>query len=116
MAEKTIGIRINLNGMNTVIQDIETFEKLLAEAKSDLKQIPVGEENFKKLAQEIAAAQGQLNALNRQTEGLSPEKITEGFGKLAAGVTSSFAAATAAVSLFGGESEAVQKAATEAQA
>lgn len=115
MAEKTIGIRINLNGMNTVIQDIETFEKLLAEAKSDLKQIPVGEENFRKLSQEIAAAQGQLNALNRQTEGLSPEKISEGFGKLAGGITSSFAAATAAVSLFGGESEAVQKAATQAQ-
>lgn len=115
MAEKTIGIRIQLNGMDTVVQDIETFEQLLKEANQDLKQIPVGSENYKQLAREIGKAKGQLNDLNKTTEGLSSEKIAEGFGKLAGGITASFAAATAAVSLFGNESEAVQKAATEAQ-
>lgn len=115
MAEKNIGIRIQLNGMDTVVQDIETFERLLKEANEDLKQIPVGSENYKQLAKEIGKAKGQLNDLNKATEGLSSEKIAEGFGKLAGGITSSFAAATAAVSLFGNESETVQKAATEAQ-
>ena len=115
MAEKTIGIRINLNGLNGVVKDIQTLEKFIQEAREDLKQLEIGSENFNKLSAEISKATGQLQGLNRQAESLSPEKITEGFGKLAGGITSSFAAATAAVSLFGNESESVQKAATQAQ-
>lgn len=115
MAEKTIGIRIQLNGMNTVVQDIQTFEQLLKEAKEDLKQIPIGEQNFKKLANEISTAESQLTKLNESARGLSGEKISEGLSKFGSGIASSFAAATAAVSLFGTESEEVSKAATQAQ-
>lgn len=115
MAEKTIGIRINLNGMNTVVQDIETFERLLKEAKEDLKQIPIGEQNFKNLAKEIAIAEGQLNKLNEAQKGLTSEKASEGLSKFGSGIAASFAAATAAVSLFGQESEDVSKLATQAQ-
>lgn len=115
MAENTIGIRIQLNGMNTVISDIQTFEQLLKEAKEDLKQIPVGEQNFKKLAKEISVAETQLNNLNQSFKGVTGERATEGFSKLGAGIASSFAAATAAVGLFGTETEEVSKAAAQAQ-
>ena len=115
MAEKTIGIRINLNGLNGVVKDIQTLEKFIAEAREDLKQLEIGSQQFNQLSAEISRANGQLQNLNRSAESLSPEKISEGFGKLAGGITSSFAAATAAVSLFGNESESVQKAATQAQ-
>ena len=115
MAEKTIGIRINLNGLNGVVKDIQTLEKFINEAREDLKQLEIGSEQFNLLSAEISRATGQLQTLNRTSEAISPEKITEGFGKLAGGITSSFAAATAAVSLFGNESEAVQEAATKAQ-
>ncbi len=113
--ERTIGIRINLNGLNGVVKDIQTLEKYIQEAREDLKQLEIGSDNFNQLSAEISKATGQLQSLNRTAEALSPEKITEGFGKLAGGITSSFAAATAAVSLFGNESESVQKAATQAQ-
>jgi hypothetical protein len=115
MAEKTIGIRLQLNGLNGVVKDIQTLEKFIGEAKADLKQLEIGSDLFKQLTKEISAAEGQLRRLNQQTEGLSGEKIAEGFGKLGAGISSSFAAATAAVSLFGSESEDVTKAAAEAQ-
>lgn len=115
MAEKTIGIRIQLNGMNTVIQDIETFEVLLKQAKEDLKQIPIGEKNFKDLTREIANAEGQLRNLTEAQRGLTSEKASEGLSKFGSGIASSFAAATAAVGLFGQESEDVSKAAADAQ-
>ena len=115
MAEKTIGIRIQLNGLNTVITDIQSLENEIRKAKEDLKQVEIGGPIFNKLAREISQAETKLLGLQDTARGLSKEKTLEGFGKLGAGISSSFAAATAAVSLFGNESESVQKAATQAQ-
>ena len=115
MAEKTIGIRIQLNGLNTVITDIQTLENEIRKAKEDLKQVEIGGPIFNQLAKEISQAETKLMGLQDAARGLSKEKTLEGFGKLGAGISSSFAAATAAVSLFGKESESVQKAATQAQ-
>ena len=115
MAEKTIGIRIQLKGLNTVITDIKTLENEIRKAKEDLKQVEIGGPIFNKLAREISQAETKLLGLQDTARGLSKEKTLEGFGKLGAGISSSFAAATAAVSLFGNESESVQKAATQAQ-
>ena len=42
MAEKTIGIRIQLNGIDTVITDIKTLENEIRKAKEDLKQVDIG--------------------------------------------------------------------------
>ena len=115
MAEKVIGLRIQLNGLDTVITDIKTLETEIRKAKEDLKQVEIGGPIFKQLAKEISQAETKLQALNDSARGLSKEKTLEGFGKLGAGISSSFAAATAAVSLFGKQSESVQKAATQAQ-
>lgn len=115
MAEKTIGIRIQLNGLNTVITDIKTLEEEIRKAKEDLKQVEIGGPIFNQLAKEISQAETKLMGLQDTARGLSKEKTLEGFGKLGSGIASSFAAATAAVSLFGNESESVQKAATQAQ-
>ena len=115
MAEKQIGLRIKLNGLNTVITDIKTLEDEIRKAKEDLREVEIGSDIFKELASEISRAEGQLRKLTSQTEGLTTEKTVEGFSKLGAGISSSFAAATAAVALFGKESEDVQKAAADAQ-
>jgi hypothetical protein len=115
MAEKVIGLRIQLNGLNTVITDIQTLENEIRKAKEDLKQVEIGGDIFNQLAREISQAETKLIGLQDAARGISKEKTLEGFGKLGAGISSSFAAATAAVSLFGKESESVQKAATQAQ-
>jgi len=115
MAEKQIGLRININGVNTVVTQIEQLETLLREAQQDLKQLEIGSPLFKELAGQIAFAQGELEKLNQTTRAVTPERQVEGYSKFAAGVTSSFAAATAAVQLFGNESEEVSKATAQAQ-
>jgi hypothetical protein len=115
MAEKVIGLRIQLNGLDTVITDIKTLENEIRKAKEDLKEVEIGGPIFNKLAKEISQAETKLQGLQDTARGISKEKSLEGFGKLGAGISSSFAAATAAVSLFGKESESVQKAAITAQ-
>ena len=115
MAENVIGLRIQLNGINTVITDIKTLENEIRKAKEDLREVEIGGPIFNQLAKEISQAETKLLGLQDAAKGISKEKTLEGFGKLGAGISSSFAAATAAVSLFGKESESVQKAATQAQ-
>ena len=119
MAEPIIGLRIQLNGIDTVVNDVKVLEQELRKAKEDLIDIGINfgtnSENFKKLKNEVVDTEAKLNKVKTAVQGISPEKSIEGFSKLGAGISSSFAAATAAVSLFGNESEAVQKAATQAQ-
>jgi hypothetical protein len=101
--------------LNTVITDIKTLENEIRKAKEDLKEVEIGGDIFNQLSREISQAETKLQGLQDAARGISKEKSLEGFGKLGAGISSSFAAATAAVSLFGKESESVQKAATQAQ-
>jgi hypothetical protein len=115
MAEKTIGLKIQLNGVDTVIKDVKTFEAEIKKAREDLKGIEIGTAQFTKLSSEIGLAESQMLGLIQSTKRLTKEREIEGIGKLGQGIASSFAAATAAVSLFGTESEEVQKAATAAQ-
>jgi len=115
MAEKVIGLRIQLNGLDTVITDIKTLENEIRKAKEDLKEVEIGGPIFNQLAREISQAETKLQGLNNTAKGITKERALEGFSKLGAGISSSFAAATAAVSLFGKESESVQKAAIQAQ-
>jgi hypothetical protein len=115
MAEKTIGLRIQLNGLNAVVKDIKTFEDEIRKAKEDLKQVEIGSKIFNELSQEIGLAESQLLGLIQSTKRLTKEREIEGIGKLGQGIASSFAAATAAVSLFGVKDEEVTKAATAAQ-
>jgi len=107
--EEVIGLRIQLNGMNTVIQDVETLEKLLREANQDLKQVPIGSNNFKQLKQEIANTEKQLSELNNEQRTL--KKDTREFAEVGNAITGAFAGAAAAIALFGGESKEI----TEAQ-
>ena len=106
--EQVIGLRIKLNGMDTVIQDIDTFEQLLKEAREDLRQIPIGSNNFKELSKEIKQAEGQLGKLTNEQKQLKTE--FKDFSQIGTAITSAFAGAAAAISLMGGESEEVTKA------
>ncbi len=115
MAEKVIGLRLELNGFRGVVTSIKELEEELRKAKEDLTELEIGGENFKTLAREISAAESKLLDLRKASEGIGIEKKLEGYGKFAAGITSSFAAAQSAVALFGNESTAVAEAAAQAQ-
>jgi hypothetical protein len=115
MAEKVVGLRIELNGFRGVVTNIKQLEDELRKAKEDLQELEIGSENFKTLTREIAKAETQVIGFKKSAQGLAPSQAIEGWGKLAAGITSSFAAATAAAELFGSDSEEVTKAVATAQ-
>jgi hypothetical protein len=115
MAERNIGLRLQLNGVNIAIKSVKDLEKELKLAKEDLKELGEGSIFSSQLSGEIANAEKELKKLNQTSKGLSFEKQLQGIGQFAGGITASFAAATAAVQLFGGETEDVSKAAAQAQ-
>lgn len=115
MAERTIGLRLELNGFRGVITNIKQLEEELRKAKEDLSELEIGGSNFTILSKEIQNAESKLMDLRKATEGIGIEKKLEGFGKFAAGITGGFAAAQSAVMLFGNESDAVGKAAIQIQ-
>jgi hypothetical protein len=115
MAQKNIGLRIEINGFKGVVTNLEQLNTLIKESKQDLQQLEIGSSLFNELTGQIKIAETQYKKFQEQAQGQSLEKSLEGYGKLVGGITSSFAAAQAAVSLFGTESEAVTEAATQAQ-
>ena len=115
MAERKIGLRIELNGFRGVITNMKQLEDEIKKAKEDLQELEIGSGLFNELTGQIQRAETEMGKLRKQTEGISVEKQVEGYGKLAAGITGGFAAASAAVALFGNDTEEMSKAATQAQ-
>ena len=116
MAQDTdIGIRIKLGGVSQAVTSIKELEEAILAARRQLATLDVSSEAFKKLSTEIQTADGKLKDLKKSSEGISFEKKLSDFTKFGAGVTSAFAAATAAINLFGGDTEKVSKAAAQAQ-
>jgi hypothetical protein len=115
MAERVVGLRIQLNGFNGVVTSIKQLEDELTKAKQDLTELAIGSDNFRTLQGEISRTETKLLGLRQASEGIGLEKQLEGYGKLAGGITSSFAAAQSAVALFGNESTLVAEAAAQAQ-
>lgn len=115
MAEKTIGLRLQINGIPQTITNIKQLEETIAGLEGELKGVEIGSQKFNQLSTEIRTARGRLEDFNKSTEGFGFEKLVESVAKFSAGVTSAFAAAGAAAQLFGGDSEEVNKAAQKAQ-
>lgn len=115
MAEKVIGLRLQINGVNQTITNIKQLEDTITQLEGELKGVEIGSQKFNQLSNEIRTARGRLEDFNKSTEGFGFEKLVESVGKFSAGVTSAFATAGAAAQLFGKDSEEVNKAAQKAQ-
>jgi len=115
MAANNIGLRITLNGVDTVVRSITELENAIKSAKEQLTGEQLGSAQFKKLTGEISKAEGKLKDLQKRAEGISLEKRIGDFTKFGAAITASFAGAVAAVNLFGADTEKVSKAAAAAQ-
>lgn len=112
---QNIGLRITLGGVSQVITDIQKLEQAVNGAKQQLGGLAIGSDEFKKLQKEIRVADSELKKLKESTEGAGFEKQFGEFAKFTGSISAGFAAATAAVSLWGGETEKVSEAAAKAQ-
>ena len=107
---RQVAIRINVNGTDTAVKNINELEGAIEQLKSELKGVDIGSDQFKKLSGELQNAESKLKTLNKSFEGLEPQQKAEAFVKLGEGIAGSFAIATAALTAFGVESEDVQNA------
>lgn len=115
MAEKTIGLRLQINGVPQTITNIKQLEETISQLEGELKGVEIGSTKFNQLSTEIRNARGRLEDFNKSTEGFGFEKLVESVAKFSAGVTSAFATAGAAAQLFGSDSEEINEAAAKAQ-
>jgi hypothetical protein len=114
-ATQNIGLRITIGGVTESISNIKQLEDAITKARNKLSGLSIGSSEFKQLTNEINTAQSSLKDLNKAAEGLESGKKLEAFARVGGAITSSFAAAQAAVTLFGGDSEKVAEAASKAQ-
>ena len=110
-----IALTLTVNGVQQTITTISQLEEAIRAAKTELSGLAIGSEEFKKLSTQIRQADSALQNLNENIAGKKLAENIERYAKIGSAITGSFAAAQAAISLFGNESEDVAKAAAQAQ-
>ena len=112
---QNIGLTITLNGVDLAVKSVKDLEKAISQARVELDQLGIGSEAYAKLNSEVNVAEGKLKDLKKAAEGIDLDRKLGDFAKVGGAVTASFAAAQAAVNLFGGDAEKVGEAAAKAQ-
>jgi hypothetical protein len=113
---QTIALNLTLNGVEQTITSVQELEKAIKDAREALGTTFSGtQDELKSFNKQINDAQQSLDTLRNKKGKDETIKSIGNLAKIGSAVTSSFAAATAAVSLFGGNTEAVAKAAEKAQ-
>jgi hypothetical protein len=111
MAEnKVVNLEVKEKGMEEMGQKTLSLKAKLKELKDQMALAGDGTAEFKKLAAEAGALQDRIADVNRQVKNLSSDTRRLDLGLEAVqGVAGGFAAAQGAMSLFGDESEEMQK-------
>lgn len=113
---QNIALQVTLNGIPQAVTNLKELEAAILEAKTVLATTTtIGSDEFKKLSTEISQAESKLKNFKNAAKGKDVAGNLADIGKLGGAIAGSFATATAAVSLFGTESESITKAATNAQ-
>ena len=113
---KNIALTLTLNGVEQTITSVQELEKSIKDARTALTTTFEGtQDELKVFNKQINDAQQSLDTLRNKKGQEETFKSIGNLAKVGSAVTSSFAAATAAVSLFGGNTEQVSKAAETAQ-
>lgn len=111
MAEnKVVNLEVKEKGMEEMGQKTLSLKAQLKELKAQMAAAGDGTAEFKRLAAEAGALQDRIADVNRQVKNLSSDTRRLDLGLEAVqGVAGGFAAAQGAMSLFGDESEEMQK-------
>jgi len=113
---KNIALTLTLNGVEQTITSVQQLETAIKDARTALTTTFEGtQDELKAFNKQISDAQQSLDTLRNKKGQEESIKSIGNLAKVGSAVTSSFAAATAAVSLFGGDTEKVSKAAEQAQ-
>ena len=112
---KQISLNLTINGVKQSVSNINQLEEAVRSAQEQLKGMDVGSDSFKRLSRDVNQAKSVLKDFEKSVEGQELEQRVGAFAKVGESITTSFAGAQAAISLFGNESEDVALAAAKAQ-
>jgi hypothetical protein len=154
MAQNNIAFTITLNGIPTVISNVDELKAAIVSLKTELDGIDKSSDAYSALNGVVGSLEGRLKEVEAQakqtgntleasvtaadsdvknlnndldktgqkvenvgkkTKEINFEKAFQSFAKVGSAVTSSFAAAQAAIGLFGGDTTKVAEAAAKAQ-
>ncbi len=113
MAEEIVGLKVVVNGGETVSKTVGSIKQQLREAQQEVVQLSAKFGATSKEAIEAAKRAGELKDAigdaKALTDAFNPDAKFKAFSSSIAGVASGFAALQGAMGLFGTESEEVQK-------
>lgn len=112
---KEIAFKLKADG-SEVNKTLKEVTEEIEDLKKKLEGTEIGSKKFKELAGALQDAQSQVKGLEKQFEGLEPEKQVEAFAKLGEGIAGGFAAATGAMALFGTENQRIEELMVKTQA
>ena len=113
---KNIALTLTLNGVEQTITSVQELEKSIKDARTALTSTFTGtQDELKTFNKQINDAQQSLDTLRNKKGNEESVKSIANLAKAGSAITSSFATASAAISLFGGDTEEVSKAAAQAQ-
>jgi len=106
---RTISFNVDVNEGNSA-KTLGDLRSELQAINEELEQTEIGSKAFTELSDKARSTGSQIKALDKQLEGLEPQQTVDAFVKGFEGIAGSIAVATGTLTLFGGESELVQKA------
>jgi hypothetical protein len=116
MAKQNIALTLTLNGVEQTITSVQDLEKAIKDARTALGTTFSGtQDELKNFNKQINDAQQSLDTLRNKKGNEENIKSIANLAKAGSAITSSFTTASAAITLFGGDTEEISKAAAQAQ-
>ena len=104
-----IALTLTLDGVQQTITTIGQLETAIKQAKEQLSGLEINSQEFKSLTTQIRQADSALKNLQENIEGKKIEETVGRYAKIGSAITGSFAAAQAAISLFGSSRWSVER-------
>lgn len=113
---KNIALTLTLNGVEQTITSVQDLEQAIKDARTALTSTFEGtQDELKNFNKQINDAQQSLDTLRNKKGSEENIKSIANLAKAGSAITSSFTTASAAISLFGGNTEEISKASAKAQ-
>lgn len=107
--EVAVKIKIQLDGQEKVITNIEETRAAIKTLETQLQSAEFGSQNFKTIASNLQKLKSQLQDVDKATEGVGIEKRLRGIRDAVGLLTGSFAVLTGAMTLFAASEEDMKK-------
>jgi hypothetical protein len=104
----TLGIKIQVQGQEKVIKNVQELEQEIEKLSAELKTLDFGSEEFKNASDNLGKLKAGLRDVDKEIEGVDREQSIQAFSAAINGVTGAFLIASSAARTFGADAETVE--------